>query len=65
MAMRTGWTFNGKHFTETRTCRMGMHRIMFFIDGKPASEREWRLAMKVARDAEAVAQVLEDTGAAA
>lgn len=56
MAMRTGWTFNGKHFAETRTCRMGMRRVMFFVDGKPTAEREWRLAMREAKAAEESAQ---------
>ena len=65
MASRAGWTFNGKHFAETVTARMGARRAMYFIDGKPTPEREWRLEMKKARDAEAVQQVLEDTGAAA
>ena len=53
MASRSGWTFNGKHFAETATCRMSRRRVMYFIDGKPTPEREWRGAMNEARKADA------------
>ena len=56
MTSRIGWTFNGKHFAETRTTRLSSPRIMFFIDGKPVPEREWRAEMVKARKAEAAAQ---------
>lgn len=67
MTMRTGWTFNGKHFAETRTTRMGAPRFMFFIDGKPTPHAAWRAEMAVARAADAdkaaVEEILKETGA--
>lgn len=68
MASRAGWTFDGKHFAETITARMGLRRAMYFIDGKPATYAEWLAALRVARAAEenrkAVEEILKETGAA-
>jgi len=44
--MRSGWTINGQHFTETRTERGGLR---YFIDGKPTTRDEWQAAIARAR----------------
>lgn len=41
MAMRAGWKIDGKHFRETVTTRMYSRRVMYFIDGKPVSRKEF------------------------
>jgi len=46
MSMRTGGTYNGKHFAETHTERGGRR---FFIDGKPTKKAIWQAEREAAR----------------
>lgn len=39
MSMREGWTYNGQHFSHTRT-EIGGNR--YFIDGKPTAKAIWQ-----------------------
>jgi hypothetical protein len=48
MSSRAGWTYNGKHFTETCTERGGLR---YFIDGKPTAKRVWQAELRAAKAA--------------
>jgi hypothetical protein len=45
--MRSGWTYNGKHFAETQTERGGLR---YFIDGKPTTRQAWLVELNAAKD---------------
>lgn len=45
MSTRAGWTFNGHHYTECASQRMGRPLFTFHRNGVRMSEREWRKAM--------------------
>ena len=49
MSMRAGWTYDGKHFTETITERGGFR---CFIDGKPTDRQAWQSALRDAKATE-------------
>ncbi len=49
MTARSGWTYDGKHFTETRAVNGGLR---YFIDGKPVSRLVFVGEMAEARKSE-------------
>jgi hypothetical protein len=49
MSMRSGWTYNGKHFAETNTERGGRR---YFIDGKLTARVKWIAELVAAKAAD-------------
>ncbi len=46
MTTQYGWTFNGHHYTECESTRLGRPWFSFHRDGVKLTEKEWRLLMK-------------------
>jgi hypothetical protein len=52
MAMRGGWTINGKHFRETHSSGLVRYTHRFFIDGKLVTKNEFFRQFADARKAD-------------
>lgn len=52
MSTRSGWTFNGHHYTTCESSRMGCPIVTYHRDGVRLSERDWRRLMAQDRAAQ-------------
>jgi hypothetical protein len=59
MSVRSGWTVNRKHFTQTTTPRGG---IRYFIDGKPTKRADWYAALYASNAAAKAAKATAEHG---